>query len=185
MLLIIAASVVGPWANFYTIVGSSAGALTGLQFVVMTLLAESGHASGMQEIRAFGTPTVIHFSAALVISAVVTAPWRSMAHLAICLGVLAAAGLLYGIRVVWHARRTTGYKPDAEDWLWFVALPLVTYAVLTAAAIELIWRPEWCLFAIAAACLAFLFLGIRNAWDTVTYIVVARHKRDRVADNRQ
>lgn len=27
------------WANFYVIVGSSAGALIGLQFVVMTLIA--------------------------------------------------------------------------------------------------------------------------------------------------
>jgi len=29
------------WANFYVIIGSSGGALTGLQFVVMTLVAES------------------------------------------------------------------------------------------------------------------------------------------------
>ncbi len=28
------------WENFYVIVGSSAGALTGLQFVVLTLIAE-------------------------------------------------------------------------------------------------------------------------------------------------
>jgi hypothetical protein len=28
------------WENFYVIVGSSAGALIGLQFVVMTLIAE-------------------------------------------------------------------------------------------------------------------------------------------------
>jgi hypothetical protein len=29
----------GGWGNFYVIVGSSAGALIGLQFVVMTLIA--------------------------------------------------------------------------------------------------------------------------------------------------
>ncbi len=29
-----------PWANYYVIVGSSAGALTGLQFVVIALLAD-------------------------------------------------------------------------------------------------------------------------------------------------
>jgi len=29
----------GTWQNFYVIVGSSAGALIGLQFVVMTLIA--------------------------------------------------------------------------------------------------------------------------------------------------
>ena len=30
------------WESFYVIVGSSAGALTGLQFVVMTLIAQTG-----------------------------------------------------------------------------------------------------------------------------------------------
>ena len=30
----------GGWDNFYVIVGSSAGALIGLQFVVMTLLSD-------------------------------------------------------------------------------------------------------------------------------------------------
>ena len=50
------------WESFYVIVGSSAGALIGLQFVVMTLLAETrvtrkdAEASG-----AFATPSVIHF----------------------------------------------------------------------------------------------------------------------------
>jgi len=33
-------STLAHWANFYVIVGSSAGALTGLQFVVMTLVAQ-------------------------------------------------------------------------------------------------------------------------------------------------
>ena len=67
------------WESFYVIVGSSAGALTGLQFVVIALIAEAEAAvavsSGMLEIRAFGTPTVVHFCAVLFISAVLSAPW--------------------------------------------------------------------------------------------------------------
>jgi hypothetical protein len=34
------------WENFYVIVGSSAGALIGLQFVVMTLVADRPIAEG-------------------------------------------------------------------------------------------------------------------------------------------
>ena len=30
------------WESFYVIVGSTAGALTGLQFVVLTLISEAG-----------------------------------------------------------------------------------------------------------------------------------------------
>ena len=46
------------WENFYVIVGSSAGALIGLQFVVMTLLADIPIARGdAQAGEAFGTPS--------------------------------------------------------------------------------------------------------------------------------
>ena len=44
------------WTDFYVIVGSSAGALTGLQFVVIALLSEGEGKRSMLEIRAFGTP---------------------------------------------------------------------------------------------------------------------------------
>ena len=51
-----AVSPLNQWDNFYVIIGSSAGALTGLQFVVIALVAEAQAASSMLEIRAFGTP---------------------------------------------------------------------------------------------------------------------------------
>ena|SRR6266536_4124051 len=54
------------WESFYVIVGSSGAALTGLQFVVMALIAESSRRSSGREISAFGTPTVIHFCAVLL-----------------------------------------------------------------------------------------------------------------------
>src|SRR5690348_7749139 len=51
------------WENFYVIVGSSAGALIGLQFVVITLLSGRPAGPGQQEAgAAFGTPTIVHFT---------------------------------------------------------------------------------------------------------------------------
>src|SRR6266550_3049938 len=67
------------WESFYVIVGSSAGALTGLQFVVIALIAEEEASASMLEVRAFGTPTVVHFCAVLFISAVLSAPWHTLA----------------------------------------------------------------------------------------------------------
>jgi hypothetical protein len=65
------------WESFYVIVGSSAGALIGLQFVVMTLMAEMPLGPGTAQAgEAFGTPNVIHFGAALLISAVMSVPWH-------------------------------------------------------------------------------------------------------------
>jgi hypothetical protein len=160
------------WQNFYVIAGSSAGALTGLQFVVMALIADSELTSGMPEVRAFGTPTVVHFCAALLISAIASAPWQQLSAAAIALGACGAAGLVYAMFVIKHAIRQTGYKPDAEDWFWYAALPLLAYAALTAAAILLPRYRAWPLFVIAATTLLLLFDGIHNAWDTVTYVAV-------------
>ncbi len=134
-----------PWESFYVIVGSSAGALTGLQFVVIALIAEAEAAASMLEVRAFGTPTVVHFCAVLFISAVLSAPWHALSNAGLVLGACGVAGIVYVMVVIRHARRQTGYSPDAEDWFWYFALPLVGYASLLAAGILLEQHPAKCL----------------------------------------
>jgi len=166
------------WESFYVIVGSSAGALTGLQFVVIALIAEAQAARSMLEIRAFGTPTVVHFCAALLVSAILSAPWHALLSVALALGACGAAGVAYSVLVIRHAVRQTGYAPDREDWTWYAALPLVAYSVLFGGAVMLINHPTSALFVIAATALLLLFIGIHNAWDTVTYVVVAGVHRD-------
>ena len=160
------------WANFYVIVGSSAGALTGLQFVVITLVAQANVASTIREIRAFASPTVVQFCAALLISAVMTAPWDALYHVGLCLAALGIAGLAYATTVIRHARRQTGYAPDAGDWFWYISLPLIAYTGLAAEGILLFWDIQWCLSLIAPTALVLLFIGIHNSWDTVTYVAV-------------
>lgn len=160
------------WENYYVIVGSSAGALTGLQFVVIALIAEGRKANSMLEIRAFGSPTVFHFCAVLVISAILSAPWGSLLGPSVSLGIAGGAGFAYSLRVIQHARKQMHYSPDAEDWFWYSVLPLLTYGALLAAAIALPNHAGGALFAVAAISLSLLLIGIHNAWDTVTYIAV-------------
>jgi hypothetical protein len=167
------------WENFYVIAGSSAGALTGLQFVVIALMAESEMAGSSKEIRAFGTPTVVHFCAALLVSAIATAPWKTMGGAALALGASGAGGVIYAITVIRHARGQTGYSPDAEDWAWYAFIPLLAYAALFAAAILLEGHPETSLFAVAGVTLLLLFVGIHNSWDTVTYVAMKHRRRRR------
>jgi hypothetical protein len=64
------------WENFYVIVGSSAGALIGLQFVVMTLIAERPVAPSHRVANALATPTIVHFGAVLLLSSLLSAPWK-------------------------------------------------------------------------------------------------------------
>lgn len=170
------ASPIAAWDNFYVIVGSSAGALTGLQFVVIALIAESRAAGNMLEIRAFGSPTVVHFCAALLISAILSAPWHGVSGVAICLAACGLVGELYSVSIIRHARRQTGYNPDAEDWAWYIVVPLLAYAALFTSAALLRSHPKPALFVVAATAVTLLFTGIHNAWDTVTYVAV-RHFR--------
>jgi uncharacterized membrane protein YdcZ (DUF606 family) len=70
------------WDSFYLIVGSAAAALIGLQFIFMTLLANSRQRPGREAGAAFGTPTIVLFCVVLLISALVRAPWKSIAPVA-------------------------------------------------------------------------------------------------------
>jgi len=168
------------WENFYVITGSSAGALTGLQFVVITLIAQARTAGGMQDIRAFGTPTVVHFCTALLISALMTVPWRTLTEFDVCLALCGIAGIAYSLSIFVHARRAA-YTPDLEDWIWYTVLPFIAHIALAAAALVLLWNTGYALDIVAADTLLFLLLGIHNAWDTVTYIAVQHMKKSNEA----
>jgi hypothetical protein len=166
------------WESFYVIVGSSAAALTGLQFVVIALSAES-RAGGTAEVGAFGTPTVVHFCAVLLVAAVFSAPWSAVASAATLLGGLGLAGIVYVLIVTRRARRQTKYTPVLEDWLWHTVFPFGAYAAVLVGAIVLRRNALTAGFVIAAAAMVLLFIGIHNAWDAVTYIAtvaVHRHK---------
>jgi len=165
------------WETFYVILGSSAGALTGLMFVVIALVADFGGSE--QQLGAFGTPTVVHFSSVLLVSIIVTAPWPVTLALSLALLACGASGTVYMLVVLHRARRQTDYKPVFEDWMFHAVLPIAAYATILLAASALSVRPTPMLFAIGAASVLLVFIGIHNAWDTVTYITVARWERRR------
>ncbi|MGH9422737.1 MAG: hypothetical protein ACRD3J_22380, partial [Thermoanaerobaculia bacterium] len=168
------------WDNFYVIVGSSAGALTGLQFVVMALISDLRKPANSDQIGAFGTPTIVHFCVVLTLSAVVSAPWPSLSIPSGILGVAGAVGLLYVVIVALRAARQEGYSPVFEDWLWHTILPFVSYALLLGASILMSRNTTPALFMIATMAMLLLLVGIHNAWDTVTFIVVTRPGREPV-----
>ena len=162
------------WQNFYVIVGSSAGALIGLQFVVMALIAGMPRPAGAAQAgHAFATPNVVHFAAVLLLSAVLSAPWHEIATPADLWGLLGLSGLAYSLIVVRRMRVQTAYRPVFEDWLFHALLPFAAYAMLAAAAFETRNYLRAALFGVGAAALLLLFIGIHNAWDAVTFHVFA------------
>jgi hypothetical protein len=168
-----AATLRAAWESFYVIVGSSAAALIGIQFVVIALIANFRRAVSAEPIHAFATPTVVHLGAALVVSTLMSAPWPSLFPLSLAVEMCGVAGLGYGAIVIGRARRQTQYAPVFEDWLWHAALPLGLYAGLALAALLLRGDATIPLFVVAGATLGLLLVGIHNAWDSVTHLVVS------------
>jgi len=168
------------WANFYVIVGSSAGALTGLTFVVVTIVAgrPSGPATETGLNSVFTAPMVVLFCTPLLLAGILTAPWPSLSLPA---GLLAATGLAGSAYAVWigvRAARLRTYQADRSDWLWYVIVPLAGYAAILIDGLLLTRAPQTALAAIAAAVMLLLFTGIHNAWDVVTFVAFDRDGRD-------
>ena len=160
------------WQNFYVIIGSSAAALTGLTFVVITLIAGTREPRASEVLAAFSTPNIVHFCVALLVAANLSAPWQVLWHASLLLGLCGLGGVTYVVIVLRRARRQTSYQPVLEDWLWHTVFPLVSYTALVVAAIVLPSNAVPALFVIGAVTLMLLFIGIHNAWDTVTYIAI-------------
>jgi hypothetical protein len=165
------------WNSFYVIVGSSAGALIGLQFVVMALIAETPSARpNAQAGAAFSTPSVVHFGVVLLLSAIISAPWHTIGAVGVVLGLVGIGGTVYAIVVARRMKLQTTYRPVFEDWLFHGLLPLAAYGILAASAFVAQSHARPALFLVAVATLLLLFVGIHNAWDAVTYHVLS-HKQ--------
>jgi hypothetical protein len=171
----VAMSALSGWESFYVIVGSSAGALTGLTFVAVTLTGEVRTRGAGQGIPAYTTPTIVHFGVVLFVSALLSAPWPDLLPPAIILGLCGIAGVVYTLIVTRRLRRfNSSYTPVLEDWLANSAAPLIAYIALAVGGALLLWNSEAALFVVAGALLLLIFDGIHNAWDVATWIVVER-----------
>jgi len=159
------------WDSFYVIVGSAAGALIGLQFVVLTLIAERPAIGSADAGAAFATPTIVHFGAAFFLSALLRVPWQSAGPIAAALGLEGFGGAVYTMIVVRRMRNQSAYKPELEDWLFHGVLPFAAYALLAVSSVGAAGHLRNSLFGAGAAALLLVFIGIHNAWDAVSYHV--------------
>jgi hypothetical protein len=175
--------VLGDWQSFYVLVGSSAAALTGLTFIVITISADSrDQANSASErlagLRVFITPTAVHFGSALWLSALMSIPGQTALSLEVLLAGTGLAGLIYCAGLL---RRMlgglSGYRPFASDWIWSTVLPLAAYLALTATGLLLPNRPAPALYGVSGVVLLLLFVGIHNAWDVVVWMTTERHAR--------
>jgi hypothetical protein len=172
------------WDTFYVIVGSAAAALIGLQFIVITLIAERLPLRAADLGAAFATPNIVHFCGALLVSALLRAPWHSMRFVAVLLGLTGLTGLAYSVMVTWRLRKQTIYKPQFEDWLFNVVLPLLAYLVLALSPFAVFSHLRGALFGVGAAALLLVFIGIHNTWDAISYHVFVNREEAKIEPRR-
>ena len=166
------------WQNYYVILGSAAAALISIQFVVITLAAALRTLASEETIAAFGTPTVRHLTIVLMISALMTAPWLTPASEGLAATVCGLSGLVYCAIVVRRTRRQTLYQPVWEDWIWHVLIPAGCYAALALTSLIGLAGSHVAGFLVAGSTLTLLVVGIHNAWDAVTHMVLISSRRE-------
>jgi hypothetical protein len=170
------------WSNFYVIVGSSAAGLTGLSFVVIALMSDA-QVVRMSGLRAFVTPIVMHFGAALWLSALLCIPGHTAVSVAACVIVSGAILSVYGVATTYRMYRGRAtYRPVLEDWIWNATLPSLCYLGLLVAGVLALQRTALALYIVGGAALTLLFVGVHNAWDLAVWVTVegpaAKAKRE-------
>jgi lysylphosphatidylglycerol synthetase-like protein (DUF2156 family) len=164
------------WDNFYFLIGSAAGGLIGLLFVVVTLTAGFERSHALRGASLYMTPTAVHFAAVLCMSAVALAPGLPTSATAAIFGLIGLVGFANAVRA---CVGITTYSPAAGPPLWsdvwmYGVVPATIYLGLCAASLAIGARAEWAPHGLAALLLILLLAGIRNAWDLVTWIAPMR-----------
>jgi amino acid transporter len=169
-------SLLSHWQNFYMIMGTAAATLTGLMFVVTTLIAGIDARLSILNaaVSTFNTPTVVQFGIVLLLAGILSAPWQTFSSLSLLLGLAGLGLVIYSMIVLRRMRRMPHYQSTLEDWLWYWLLPLFAHLLLIVVAFMLPGNPSPALYILGLAMLLLLLVGIRNAWDNVTFLAVER-----------
>jgi len=169
------------WDTFFFLIGSSAGALIGLMFVVITLTAGHEPRRVSRGAPVYVTPIVFHFAVVFVISAIAVVPGIPTAAMAVAFGICAIGGLTYSVLTTVRLCRS-GWEDPVPGWsdkCFYGFLPAVVYLALAVVTIAVPFSEKKVVFALGAIMLAILLFGIRNAWDLATTLAQLEHDRRR------
>jgi hypothetical protein len=164
------------WHDFFMLVGTASGTLVGLTFVAASIGDASLFVKGFNEVmKAFITPTIIHFSAVLFVCFVVVAPSLSSVEFAASTGVIALVGIGYSCTTLFRISSSYSSATSFTDRHWYALTPAGGYLILAIATLEPLIRssirPSW----IAIAVSILLLAGIRNAWAITAWIAIQPH----------
>jgi hypothetical protein len=159
------------WSEYFFMVGSSAAALIGLMFVVVTLTAGRERSELEPGKKLYTSPIVWHLGVVLVLSGAAEMPPMTPRLFGIVCGLAAVIGLVAGIRITSGIVRVQlASNHTRYDAFWYGAVPVFVYVALGASAVALFEEMEGGLTAAALSIMALLLVSIHNEWDLVTFL---------------
>jgi hypothetical protein len=160
------------WHDFHSLVGTASATLVGLMFVAASIGASVFNENHRDALRAFITPTVVHFSAVLLICILGTVPTHTWLTLSVVLGLFGLIGVTYSGTVLVQLTVRRRFAVDLSDRMFYALIPVLGYLQVLAAAVLLIMQSRESESLIAAALITLLVAGIRNAWDMTLWIMM-------------
>jgi hypothetical protein len=159
------------WDEYFLMVGSSAAALIGLMFVVVTLTAGRDRAEVERGKQLYTSPIVWHLAVVMTLSGAAIAPAISSRLFGVGSGGLALLGIVIGLRSAFGIVRSPG-APNAAgfDMFWYGIAPAIAYAGLAIAAFGILKGEPWGAAILGADLMALLLVSIHAEWDLVTYL---------------
>jgi hypothetical protein len=162
------------WDNFYIMAGTAGATLIGLLFVIITLGTHLSPSRVAHGVRAFLTPTLVHFGSVLLQALVVLVPWPSAWPAGLVLAFCGLVGLVYLVDVVLKRQKVQFVSLHLLDWIPYAGIPALANLNLITGAIGIIAEKSFAPYCLAGAITLFLFAGIYGAWDLTLWIVKNR-----------
>jgi len=167
------------WGDYFFMIGSSAAALIGLMFVVVTLTAGRDREQVERGKHLYTSPIVFHLGVILVVSGGAIAPTMTPTLFGAISGGLALIGIATGIRSAVGISRWPG-APDAAgfDLFWYGLAPAIVYLGLAAGAFGIFEQKPWGASVLAGDLMLLLLVSIHAEWDLVTFLAPIAGPRD-------
>jgi hypothetical protein len=167
----------GPWHEFYTLLGTASATMIGLQFVAATVGSGVFASSRRAALRVFLSASIVNFGSILAASLIVLAPVRHW----LALGALIASCGIFGLThsgLAWRDTLREGLitSIDLEDRVWYVALPIVGYLMVACSGAAFGLQFEFGPAALAVSMGLLLLVGLHNAWDITLWIITRRQQ---------
>lgn len=171
------ADVMGPWHEYYTLLGTASATMVALLFVAASLATGVFSGDRRAPLRVFLSASVVNFSLVLAVCLILLAPIRGWTSLGMMVFGCGTFGLTY-CGLSWRDMLRDGLfaNIDLEDRIWYIAMPFVGALAAAGSGVLLVLQLELGANAMAVSTGLLLAIGIHNAWDITVWSMTRRRR---------